>query len=154
MTEGVAYRPLGRRFLKIALSEGGENDVADGRSLSGDGRQRNLQAAPLPPSARAILYCAGGRLQMGGEGGHGILQAAPLPPWGRAIFASPYKAQSPLSEISLYSLKIQKNERERWEGSRRGAAKPCWFAHFITGLLPYIFCICTNMLCLSIYVAF
>ena len=60
MTEVVAYR--------LALSEGGENDVADGRSLSGDGRQRNLQAAPLPPSARAILYCAGGRLQMGGEG--------------------------------------------------------------------------------------
>ena len=85
MTEVVAYRPLGGRFLKIAVPEGGENDVAAGRSLSGDGRQRNLQAAPLPPSARAILYCAGGRLQMGGEGGHGILQAAPLPPSARAI---------------------------------------------------------------------
>jgi len=84
LTEVVAYRPLGGRFLKIAIPEGGESDVADGRSLSGDGRQRNLQAAPLPPSARAILYCAGGRLQMGG-GGPGILQAAPLPPWGRAI---------------------------------------------------------------------
>ncbi|BAD81425.1 hypothetical protein [Oryza sativa Japonica Group] len=40
--EVVAYRPLGGRFLKIVIPEGGESDVADGRSLSGDGRQRNL----------------------------------------------------------------------------------------------------------------
>ena len=75
-------RPLGWRFLKIALPEGGENDVAAGRSLSGDGRQRNLQAAPLPPSARAILYCAGGRLQMGGEGGMEFCRRPPCRPGG------------------------------------------------------------------------
>src|SRR5512143_2044944 len=91
----------------------------------------------------------------GRPGGMEFCRRPPCHPGGGRFLPPPYKAQSPLSEISLYSLKIQKKrKRERGEGSRRGAAKPCWFAHFITGLLPYIFCICTNMLCLSIYVAF
>ena len=84
----VAYRPLGGRFLKITIPEGGESDVADGRSLSGNGRQRNLQAAPLPPSARAILYCAGGRLQMGGEGAWNFA-GGPLAALGEGDFCLP-----------------------------------------------------------------
>ena len=92
----VAYRPLGGRFLKIAIPEGGENDVADGRSLSGDGRQRNLQAAPLPPSARAILYCAGGRLQMGGEGAWNFA-GGPLAALGEGDFCLPPIKPSPSS---------------------------------------------------------
>ena len=123
MTEIVAYRPLGGRFLKIALPEGGENDVAAGRSLSGDGRQRNLQAAPLPPSARAILYCAGGRLQMGGEGAWNFA-GGPLAALGEGDFCPPlYKTQSLLCEISLYSLKIQKKRKRERGGQQKGSGE-------------------------------
>ncbi len=61
--------------------------------------------------------------------GHGILQAAPLPPWGRAIFASPYKAQPLPCEISLYSLKIQKNERERERGGQQKGSGEALLVH-------------------------
>ncbi len=55
-----------------------------------------LQAAPLPPSARAILYCAGGRLQTGGEGAWNFA-GGPLAALGEGDFWPPPIKPSPSS---------------------------------------------------------
>src|SRR5512142_3456588 len=63
---------------------------------------------PCRPPRGGFCTVGGGRLQMGGEGAWNFA-GGPLAALGEGDFClSPYKAQSLLCEISLYSLKIQK----------------------------------------------
>ena len=78
---------------------------------------------PCRPPLGRFCTVGGGRLQMGGEGAWNFA-GGPLAALGEGDFClSPYKAQSLLCEISLYSLKIQKKQKRERGGQQKGSGE-------------------------------
>ena len=77
----------------------------------------------MPPSRRAIYYCAGGRLQKGGEAAWNFA-GGPLAALREGDFyPSEYKTPSPSQNFHYIHSKSRKRERGRGEEEEKGSGE-------------------------------
>ena len=115
MTEVVAYRPLGKspsqRTAKVTWQTAVRSRVTVVNEI--------CRRPPCRPPRGRFCTVRGAACKWAARGGMEFCRRPPCRPGGGRFLPPPYKAQSLLCEISLYSLKIQKKRKRERGGQQK-----------------------------------